>query len=335
MNARMSKAILNRFKDFKQRIKSASVLIVGDIMLDEYLYGTVQRVSPEAPVPIVNLESKRQIAGGAANVAMNVAGLGARPYLIGLVGSDIKGVELKEVLSKEIPVDGIISSEQRRTTIKTRVIAHHQQIVRIDQEDAISVTGEEINKLWNYLEKILDDVQIIVISDYDKGITNGKLLARLIKYGRSNGLPIIVDPKGKNFQKYKGATLITPNKSEFLAVSKLRKTESLEKDLYQSAAKSLIKKLQLEALLVTLGEHGMCLYQKNKVPDYHQASARRVYDVTGAGDTVVATLSTLLGAGYPIEEATEVANFAAGMVVEEVGTTSITIERLIEELDKS
>lgn len=304
-------------------------MIVGDLMLDEYLNGTVRRISPEAPVPVLNLEENFLIPGGAANVAMNVAGLGAKPYLVGLIGNDSKGDDLKNLLAKSISTEGILHSKQRRTTVKTRVTAHQQQIVRIDQEDNYFLKPEELDVLWSYIERILPETHIIIVSDYNKGVLSENLLSRLIKSAKVKHIPIVVDPKGDDFFKYKGATILTPNRVEFEIVTKSQLPASGDGE---TEAAELIRKLRLDSLLVTLGEKGMRLYQKNgKAVDY-PASARRVYDVTGAGDTVIAVLAVLLAAGVTLDEATRTANLAAGMVVEESGTTAIDIDKLLDAL---
>lgn len=315
--------------NIRNKIKKVSVLVIGDLMLDEYLDGTVRRISPEAPVPVLNLEKNLLIPGGAANVAMNVAGLGANVFLVGLIGKDSKGNELKKILSDSISVEGVLESTQRRTTVKTRVTAHQQQIVRIDQEDVHPLKTSELNLLWNYIVQIIQQVNIVIVSDYNKGILHKNLLSRLIKAANGRKLPVVVDPKGKDFLKYRGSTILTPNRAEFAVAIKSKTANS---EFREAEAVKLIKKLQLDSLLVTLGDKGMRLYEKNKAAVNYPATARRVYDVTGAGDTVIAVLAVLLAAGCTLDEATRSANLAAGMVVEEAGTTAISIEKLLSVL---
>jgi len=313
---------MKRLKDFSK----TKVLVVGDVMLDRYWWGSVNRISPEAPVPIVNLEKKSLVAGGAANVAANIAGLGAKPFLVGIIGEDEEAKLLLEVLkSNNINSDFLIKILNRQTTVKTRIIAHSQQVVRIDQENKINLILEEEETLWKTVEGLLDEIQIIIISDYGKGTISENFVTRLIKTANRKNISVLIDPKGKYYKKYRGATMLTPNRFEIAEVSQL---EDYEQKTIEVAGRKLLSELSLESLLVTQGEAGMTLFEKNNSVSHLPVTARKVYDVTGAGDTVIACLAAAIGGGASFLEAAKFANRAAGLVVEQVGTTAISLKML-------
>lgn len=312
--------------EFLKNFSDVKVLIVGDIMLDRYCWGSVNRISPEAPVPIVNLEKTSSVLGGAANVAANVAGLGAEPYLIGVVGQDDEADIIRDALKSNFFLkDSLISSTERQTTIKTRIVAHNQQIVRIDQETKAELSLEEELAIWEKISEKLEQVEIVVVSDYAKGVLTNTLLARLITKCRDLGLLILVDPKGKNFRKYYGATMLTPNRHEIVLACNL---DNYNQDLVEDRSSKLLNELGLKYLLVTQGEDGMTLFESNKQILHLPVEPRNVYDVTGAGDTVIACLAVCMGAGANFAEAAQFANRAAGLVIEKIGTTAITLEML-------
>lgn len=307
------------------KFDKVKILVIGDVMIDRYLIGNVNRISPEAPVPVVKLKKTNLIAGGAANVAANIAGLKGTPFLIGITGDDLEGKLLPGILeSAGISSKYIFKIKNRQTTVKTRILAHNQQVARIDQEEVEVISQRDEEKIWKVVERVLDDVETVVISDYQKGFLTKTLLARLIMSARLKGKTILVDPKGRDYSKYTGATALTPNKFEVAEVFGLNESnqELLE------AGKKLKKNLKLEALLITRGEEGMTLLETGRKPLHLNALARHVYDVTGAGDTVIAALAMALGAGADFPEAAEIANNAAGLVVEEVGTCIIKLENL-------
>lgn len=313
-------------RDILKNFPKVKVLIVGDVMLDRYWWGTMTRISPEAPVPIVNLDKESFVAGGAANVAANIKGLGATPYLIGIVGDDLNGEVLSKCLEQsEISSKYLVKIKDRPTTVKTRIIAHQQQISRIDQESVANLSTEEEEFVLQKCLELIYKVDIIVISDYLKGLLSESFLLRLITTANLSDKMTLVDPKGKNYLKYKNATLLTPNKRESF--------EASNKNDVLKAGEYLLTKLSLESLLITQGEDGMTIFEKKKKPIHLNAMARHVYDVTGAGDTVIAALAVSLASGCSLSDATLIANKAAGCVVEEVGTTSISIERLMEEFN--
>jgi D-beta-D-heptose 7-phosphate kinase/D-beta-D-heptose 1-phosphate adenosyltransferase len=321
---------LPRIETFIEKFSDVKILIVGDVMLDRYLWGSVTRISPEAPVPIVNINKTSLIVGGAANVAANVAGLGARPILVGVTGRDAEAEVLAETLEKsKISSEYLFPVNQRRTTIKTRLVAHSQHVVRFDQETAVPMTADESDSVFEKMEYLIGEASLIIISDYAKGFLTASFLTRLITLGRKLNKLILVDPKGKDFFKYKGATILTPNRREAAEATGL---EENGQDLVDRAGKKLLDDLSLEAILITQGEKGLTLLQKDSEIFHLEASARNVYDVTGAGDTVIAGFAVALGAGADYIEAAKLANMAAGLVVEQIGTTAVTREMLEIEL---
>lgn len=309
-----------------ENFSKVKVLIVGDVMIDRFWWGDVTRISPEAPVPVVNLNRTSTAPGGAANVAANVSGLGAECFLVGVVGDDKEAEILPEILSQiNVSTEFLIKTQNRPTTVKTRVIAHSQQIVRIDREKKIPLDDFEENQVWRIISGLLERVEIIVLSDYGKGVLTENLLARLINYGNDNGKFVLIDPKGKDFTKYKGATALTPNRFE---AAEFYQLEDTSPEVIKKAGGKLMSELLLKNLLITQGEAGMMLFQNNFDPIHLTAFARKVYDVTGAGDTVIACLAVALGSGMSFEEAAKLSNIAAGLAVEQIGTTAISLEML-------
>lgn len=311
-----------------EKFSNVKILVVGDVMLDRYCWGTVRRISPEAPVPVVNLERTSLAAGGAANVATNIAGLGAEAFLVGVVGQDEEASLFPKVLQPaKVSSEYLIPVKNRPTTVKTRIVAHNQQIVRLDQENPEDLDVSAENEIFAMIEPLLEEISVIVVSDYAKGVLTETLLARLIKSAKVLNKPVLVDPKGRNYKKYNGATLLTPNKSE---AAKACNLEEDGQELVERAGKILLENYQIGALLVTQGEKGMTLFRKNQKPEHLEALARQVYDVTGAGDTVIASLGVAVGAGADLWHASQIANIAAGLVVEEVGTTAVDLDKLRE-----
>ena len=301
------------------RLDTVRLLVVGDVMLDRYWFGDVNRISPEAPVPVVKVERIEERLGGAANVARNAVALGAGTALLSVVGDDEAGRSLRTLLAQGgidavLQVDGEID-----TTVKLRVIGRQQQLLRIDFETTPS--HEILRAKLQDFERRVGECDVVVLSDYGKGgLTH---ISEMIRLARAAGKPVLVDPKGDDYDKYAGATIITPNRSELRAVTG---RWSSEDDLYARAQK-LRSRLGLEALLVTRSEEGMTLFRADS--KYHQpALAREVFDVSGAGDTVIATLAVMLGAGAGWEEAIQVANVAAGIVVGKLGTAVVSVEEL-------
>ncbi|MFL9877912.1 D-glycero-beta-D-manno-heptose-7-phosphate kinase [Herbaspirillum rhizosphaerae] len=297
----------------------ARILIVGDVMLDRYWFGEVNRISPEAPVPIVRVERREERLGGAANVARNAATLGANTGLLGVIGADEAGSAVEGLLT-ELGIDSYLNRDPAISTIiKLRVIGRQQQLVRVDFEDAPTDTVLR-DKLTQY-NALVSNYDVIILSDYAKGsLVN---VADMISVGRKLGKRILVDPKGDDFSRYKGASMLTPNRSELIRIVGNWKTE----EELTAKAQNLRKALELEALLLTRSEEGMTLYLESEVLNF-PAVAREVFDVSGAGDTVIATLAVMLGNGVALPEAVRIANLAGGIVVGKLGTATVTREEL-------
>jgi len=305
--------------------ENARVLVVGDIMLDRYWFGEVSRISPEAPVPVVHVSRTEERPGGAANVARNAAALGARVSLLSVAGKDEAGDSLARLLHNENVNVVLHRDAGLDTTIKLRVIGRQQQLLRIDFETSPS-HEVLLSKLADF-EKMLADADVVILSDYGKGgLTH---IRQMIVLANLAGKPVLVDPKGDDYARYQGATLLTPNRGEFREVAGSWKTE----EELAKKAQQLRRDLALQALLVTRSEEGMTLYREVGTVHEH-ALAREVYDVSGAGDTVIATLGVMLAGGSEMPEAVRVANLAAGIVVGKLGTAVVQREELIAELNK-
>jgi rfaE bifunctional protein kinase chain/domain len=295
------------------------MLVVGDVMLDRYWFGDVSRISPEAPVPVVRIERREARLGGAANVARNAAALGAHCGLLGVVGNDEAGDQVEQILRESSIASYLKRDEAISTIVKLRVIGRQQQMVRIDFEEAPSETTLR-DKLTQF-KAVLADYDVIIFSDYNKGsLVN---VAEMIRMAREAGKTVMVDPKGDDFTPYRGATILTPNKSELKRIVGSWKTE----EQLTEKAQKLREELGLAALLLTRSEEGMSLYTDDEVLHVH-ADAREVFDVSGAGDTVIATMAAMLGAGVPMAEALATANRAGGIVVGKLGTATVTRDEL-------
>lgn len=299
---------------------NARVLVVGDVMLDRYWFGDVSRISPEAPVPVVHVQRTEERPGGAANVARNIASLGGRATLLSVVGDDEAGRSLAALLEKERVTTVFHKETQLFTTVKLRVIGRQQQLLRIDFETPPS--REVLEDKLDDFESLADSADIIILSDYGKGgLTH---VSKMIAAAKAHGKRILVDPKGDDFARYRGATLLTPNRGEFRQVVGRWKDEA---DLARRA-EVLRKELKLDALLVTRSEEGMSLFSSTGAM-HEPTQAQEVYDVSGAGDTVIATLGLMMAAGADMQEAVRIANLAAGVVVGKLGTATVSREELI------
>ena len=302
-----------------QAVRSARVLVVGDVMLDRYWFGDVSRISPEAPVPIVKVDRIEDRPGGAANVARNAAALGAKTALLSVVGRDEPGRSLQQLLRREKVATSLHADATISTTVKLRVIGRQQQLLRADFE---TVPSHEVlaSKLKDY-QRLLKTADVVILSDYGKG--GLAHIAKMITLARKRGIPVLVDPKGEDYSRYRGATLVTPNRAELRAVTGNWTSETM----LSSKAQALRQRLGLGGLLVTRSEEGMTLYRRGSklhVP----AQAREVYDVSGAGDTVIATLAVMLAAGESMEDAVRIANRAASIVVGKFGTAVVYPDEL-------
>jgi rfaE bifunctional protein kinase chain/domain len=314
-----------------QSFPNYKILVVGDIIMDEFLWGEVSRISPEAPVPIVKVEKETFLLGGAANVVNNLLGLKGQVLLTGVIGPDGMGRRLvRKLQSLGTSTDGLVIEEGRPTAIKTRVIAqNNQQVVRVDREKAVPILPETLKAILNIVKRNLTQIQGVIISDYGKGVISRELMIGIKKILGKNPIPILVDPKPNNIRWYERVTLITPNRLEAeMAVGK--KIASLEDLLW--AGKQLLKKIKCESVLITRGPEGMTLFLNNKKIEHIPTAARKVFDVMGAGDTVIATLILSMASGMNIIQACKTANFAAGIVVGEVGTAAVRVGELIKVL---
>jgi len=316
-----------RLKKIISRFPKVKVLIIGDLILDEFLWGEVSRISPEAPVPVVWVRSESFMPGGAANVANNIHALNGKTYLAGVVGMDERGRILTEGLRKKgMDVGGIVIDGERPTTLKTRVIAHHQQVVRIDKEKMDTLSGGLIDQIIDYVKEIINDIDAIIIEDYGKGIITPRLLQEVLRLAKRHKKIVTVDPKEEHFHYYKGVTAITPNHHEAAQTAgvKLKHSDNLIK-----TGKALLNRLKCEAVLVTLGENGMQLFEKQGRITHIPTVAQDVFDVSGAGDTVIGAFTLALAAGAGMVDAALISNFAAGIVVGKVGIAVATQEELL------
>jgi len=302
------------------------ILVVGDLILDEFIWGSVRRISPEAPVPVVEVEKESTRLGGSANVVNNLIAMGCKASICGIIGDDVNGERLKALLW-EMGVDcaGVVVKDNRPTAIKTRVIARHQQIVRFDRESPAPPSESTLNKIIGDIGKVLSGIDALIISDYGKGMVSERLLAGVIPQAAAAAVPIAVDPKPVNFPFYRGVTVITPNHFEAAEAAGVD-TESEEGILEAGAI--LLRRRQAEAILITRGENGMSLFERGKKTTHIPTVARDVYDVTGAGDTVIATMALSLASGASPKEAALLANYAAGIVVGKMGTATASIKEL-------
>jgi D-beta-D-heptose 7-phosphate kinase/D-beta-D-heptose 1-phosphate adenosyltransferase len=305
------------------------VLVLGDIMLDEYIWGEVRRISPEAPVPVVEMNRRTYVPGGAANTAANVAALGGQPYLLGLVGNDYHAVCLREALVRSgIDASGLCTDEERMTTTKTRIVAHNQQVVRLDCEQRAPLVQHWEDELLREAEMLLPGVDACIISDYGKGVVSERVARHFIRMARQTGKPIVVDPKGHDYSKYRGATVVKPNVHEAEAVAKQPITD--EESLHE-VGRRLLEVLGSSAVLITRGPQGMSLFRCSEPAVHIPTVARHVFDVTGAGDTVASALALGLASQGSLDETMRLANQAASIVVGKVGTATVTLEELLAE----
>jgi D-beta-D-heptose 7-phosphate kinase/D-beta-D-heptose 1-phosphate adenosyltransferase len=318
-------------RQYIARFPQARILVVGDLILDHYVWGKVNRISPEAPVPVVHVHSESLKLGGAANVYNNVVALGGQADLCGVVGSDESGrLLLKELGPKRQGRGGVIIDPNRPTTRKTRVVAHNQQVVRYDVERAAEIAPRIQQRVLRYVESRLREADCLVVSDYAKGVITGPLMAELTRLAAQRRLPIVVDPKVEHFSYYKGVTVVTPNHLEAARAAGLQQAE--DDRAVAEAGEMIRQRLGCRCVLVTRGEKGMSLFESDGSNWHIPTMARQVYDVTGAGDTVVGTLALALATGASMRDAAMLANQAAGLVVGLVGTATVTADRLAEAL---
>lgn len=303
--------------------------MLGDVMLDEFVWGDVSRISPEAPVPVVDIRRESVHLGGAANVLANVLALGATASVIGVIGDDAAGHRLRARLREVSPqqVDEyLVVDASRPSTVKTRIIAHNQLVVRADRELRTPVNGKTESRVISALKDAIQTADALVVSDYDKGVVTTRILEAILPLAYER-IPVLIDPKIRNLASYRPATLVTPNHHEALRMTNL---EADTDDGLHRAARLIREKLNCDAVLITRGDRGMILLEGDGDPVYVATAAREVYDVTGAGDTVIATLAAAMAAGVSLLDAANLANHAAGIVVGKVGTATASAEELIE-----
>jgi D-beta-D-heptose 7-phosphate kinase/D-beta-D-heptose 1-phosphate adenosyltransferase len=327
MNAKRLHQILSEFA--KQRI-----LVVGDVMLDRFLWGKVSRISPEAPVPVVEINRESLFPGGAANVARNLRALGASVSILGVLGDDDTAGELRNLLDQQgVSTDGLIVDPNRPTTLKTRIVAHGQQVVRFDRERCVDLPPQIERTVLEHFESRLENVSAVIFEDYAKGLLSQKLLNAMQRLAHQARKVTAADPNSRSRIRYCGLTAVTPNRSEAFAAAGLPHVEAADDVLRDEpllrVGQALLRLWKPRNLLVTLGEHGMCLFRPDKKPHYIPTVAQEVFDVSGAGDTVIAALVLALAARADAVDAAEISNHAAGVVVGKVGTATCSPEELI------
>jgi rfaE bifunctional protein kinase chain/domain len=325
-----------RIEALSNAFSGARIAVVGDLMLDRYTFGSVSRISPEAPVPVLEIEIEQTRLGGAANVGHNILGLGATPLMLGVVGDDTSGLILKSIFADlGFPLAGIVTDAMRPTTVKTRIIAGSQQMLRMDHEMKREISRTTEERLLEILEEHIRSLDGIILEDYNKGVLTRSVIHRTIELAHAHGVPIFVDPKMQNFFEYRGATVFKPNRKEVEDALATR-LESDEETI--AAGLLLLDRLQAEHVLLTLGEKGMMLFERvandgsHGEPSKIPTMAREVADVSGAGDTVIATLAVCMACGMSVREAAIIANRAAGLVIEELGIVPIYREQLTRAL---
>jgi len=316
---------IERAKELITAFPSVRIFVIGDLIMDHFLWGNVRRISPEAPVPVVEVEREDLMLGGAANVAHNIKNLGGAVSITGVIGSDDDGRRfLRALKKKSIPVTGIVQDPKRPTTTKTRIIAHNQQIVRYDRENKDGVRAAITKEVLRYIKKAVRDAHVVIVSDYAKGLVSENLMKKIVALCKKMKKPLVVDPKVEHLDYYKGADIVTPNNLEAATGAGLdiKDAKTLKK-----AGKILKERLDSKALLITRGEQGMSLFE-NGSETHIPTVAKEVYDVSGAGDTVAGVIALSLAAGADFKEAAVLANFAAGVVVGKLGTATLNAEEL-------
>lgn len=309
-----------------EKFSKQKILVVGDLMQDIFIWGNVRRISPEAPVPVVEVTKETAMFGGACNVAYNLIALGAKVSLAGVVGDDHAGRSLMRALKKNgIDCQAVAIEEGRLTSVKTRIIAHSQQVVRFDKEQKNPISQTSLMKIVSAIKAIMKEVQLVVISDYAKGVIRKKLMEEILDMAKKQNKKVLVDPKVANLAYYKGAYLITPNHLEAEQATGMKAETDRE---IEKAGKALLSKLKINAVVITRGEAGMSLITKDGLTQHFPTQAREVYDVTGAGDTVISTLALALASGMKISSAVVLANFSAGIGVSKLGTSVVSQDEL-------
>jgi len=313
-----------------EKFKNKKILVIGDIMLDKYIWGEVSRISPEAPVQVVNVYKESYTPGGAANVANNIATLNSNVFMVGIVGNDTtKDKLIIELKKRNIDTSGLITDENKRTIRKVRVFGRSQQLLRFDYEKKGYINTETENNIFDFVSKKIDEIDAVVVSDYAKGVITKNLMEQLIELCNKKNKIIVVDPKPKHKAFYKNSTLVSPNHTE--AHKMINYSEGAEADI-EKTGKLLLEELHSN-VLITMGEKGMTLFEKNGKITHIPTFAKEVYDIVGAGDTSVATLTLALASGASFEQAAIIANHAAGITVGKIGTSTVSIEELKKSIE--
>jgi rfaE bifunctional protein kinase chain/domain len=325
----------DRLQKILKGFPQQTILVVGDVMLDQFLWGKVSRISPEAPVPVVEVTRESFFPGGAANVARNLRALGSPVRIVGALGDDDAGEELRDLLEEQgIETTGLVIDPNRPTTLKTRIVAHNQQIVRFDREKTEKLSPLVVRKLLEYFESQLEQTAAVIFEDYGKGVLSQKLLNDMQRLAKKHGKISAADPTARHLLHYSGLTAITPNRSEAFVAVGLPYVEPTDNVLTDEplmrVGQALLRKWKVRNLLVTLGEHGMCLFRPGQKPRHIPTVAQEVFDVSGAGDTAIATLVAALAAGANPAEAAEMSNHAAGVVVGKIGTATCSPAEMLE-----
>ena len=322
----MNQKLLRILDNFKGK----KILVIGDIMLDKYIWGDVSRISPEAPVQVVNVLKETFEAGGAANVASNVAALGGFPYMVGISGNDeARKILIEEMKKKCINIDGVFQDNDKPTTQKIRIIGKSQQLLRVDYESKEHIHRDIENKVIKFVEKNIKDADVVIMSDYAKGAITKEVSEKLVELAKQNKKPVIVDPKPKHKDFYRGVDLITPNNNE---ASEMSGIEDGSDESVIEMGKSLLKNFSTNVLL-TKGEKGMSLFEKDGSISHIPTKAREVYSLIGAGDTVAATIAMAVASGAELKDAAFLANIAAGIKVGKIGTASVSVEEIKKEIE--
>jgi rfaE bifunctional protein kinase chain/domain len=323
--------LINKVRTIQSAKKIPSILVIGDLMIDHYIWGSATRLSPEAPVPIVNVKNESTTLGGAGNVVQNLVALGAKVMVAGVIGNDAAGGQLIEILENEgVKTNTIIKDSSRTTTVKTRILVGSHQLVRVDREVTDAVSQQLEDELTDKLILTIEQADIVILSDYNKGLFAPGLTQRLIKIANEHKKKVIVDPKGLNYEKYKGAYIIKPNRKELAEAAKTEKIGNIT-DL-ENAAKIIFLQTDTVYLIVTLSEEGMAIITE-QTSKLLPVKATEVFDVTGAGDTVIATIAYFIALGLSVGEACELANHAAAIVIRRVGSAATTLDEIIKDME--
>ncbi len=312
---------IQHLTDALPRFKSARVLCIGDVMMDRFVYGSVDRISPEAPIPVFLVDHEKHMLGGAGNVVANIAAVGAgHTQLLAVIGDDINGREVAAQLTQIGADASLIIANDRFTTVKSRFVSSGQQMLRVDREKAQAIPKSAEDELLAAAAKVMPDCGVVILSDYNKGVLTARLVAGIIALAQKHGKPVVVDPKGNDFTRYRGATIITPNRKELETATGMKAGSD---DEVRAAALKIIMECGVDAILATRSKDGMSLISKDSAPVHIPANVREVFDVSGAGDTVIATFATAIAAGITLRDAAELSNIAAGIVVGKIGTATV------------